>query len=302
MDSPDPGFYREVLDQVADGVYLVDKDRHVLYWNESAFRLTGYTAAEMVGRSCQDELLCHVEYDSTNDCLNGCPLLECITRGVAREIRVFLRHKDGHRVPVVARMRPVLGPDRSIVGAVEIFSDDTAQTDAKRLTDEMRRMAFLDHLTQLPNRRFMEISLQTALNEYQAHQDPVGVLYIDLDHFKRINDRFGHAAGDRVLQEVAKGLEGGLRPTDVVGRWGGDEFMAIIKGVNLELLKALADRCVVMASSISVSGENEAKIKPAISVGATMVRLGELPEQLVQRADELMYRSKSGGRRRITVG
>jgi diguanylate cyclase (GGDEF)-like protein/PAS domain S-box-containing protein len=302
MVSPDPGFYREVLDQVTDGVYLVDKDRHVLYWNESAFRLTGYTASEMVGRSCQDELLCHVEYDSANDCLNTCPLLECIAHGVKREIRVFLRHKDGHRVPVLARMRPVLGPDGAIVGAIEIFSDDTAHTDAQRLTDEMRRMAFLDHLTQLPNRRFMEMSLQTALSEYQVHQNPVGVLYIDLDHFKRINDHFGHSVGDRVLQEVAKSLAGGLRPTDVVGRWGGDEFMAIVKGVNLELLKALADRCALMASSISIPAENEAKIKPTVSVGATMFRLGELAEQLVQRADELMYRSKSGGRKRITVG
>ena len=302
MVSPDLNFYREVLNQVTDGVYLVDKDRRVLYWNESAYRLTGYTAEEIVGRSCQDELLCHVEYGGSNNCVNACPLLECITRGAKREIRVLLRHKDGHRVPVVARMRPVLGSDGSIVGAVEIFSDDTAQTDAERLTDEMRRMAFLDHLTQLPNRRFMEMSLQTALSEYQVHHNPVGVLYIDCDHFKRINDHFGHAVGDRVLQEVAKGLAGGLRPTDAVGRWGGDEFMAIIKGVTLERLKALADRCVEMASSISISAGNEAKIKPAISVGATMVQLDELPEQLVQRVDELMYRSKSGGRKRVTVG
>ena len=299
--AADPGFYKELLDQLSDGVYFVDRERRIQYWNEGAYRLTGYQAKDVIGRCCQDNILCHVDYSGKRLCLDGCPLTACIADGSRHEGNVLLRHKQGRRVPVNVRVQPIRGADGSIVGAIEIFSDDSAHTEALRKAEALNRLAFLDHLTQQPNRRFLEMSLNTAMSQYQVHHDPFGVLMLDLDRFKDINDTFGHSCGDRVLQEVAKTLAGSLRPTDIVGRWGGDEFLAITDHVNAELLRGLAERCVAMVNQTSISGAEAALISLSVSVGATLAGGGVTAEELIQRADKLLYESKTAGRNRATT-
>jgi diguanylate cyclase (GGDEF)-like protein len=143
--------------------------------------------------------------------------------------------------------------------------------------------------------------LNTALNEYKVHKDPLGVIVIDIDEFKRINDTLGHSGGDRALQEAARTLTGSLRPTDTVGRWGGDEFLAITRNVDREMLGKLAERCVALIAQTAVLGSDERRISLSTSVGAALSRPGEAAEELIQRADELMYQSKNNGRNRATT-
>ena len=135
--STDPCFYKEVLDHVSDGVYFVDLERRIFYWNESAFRLTGYRAEEMLGRCCE-EFLGHVDATGKRLCLD-CPLVACVRDGSTYEAQVFLRHKQGGRVPVAVRVQPIRAADGSIVGAVEIFSDQTAHHAARREAEELER-------------------------------------------------------------------------------------------------------------------------------------------------------------------
>jgi len=293
MTPTEPSFYRDVLDHISDGVYFVDRDRRILYWNQGAFRLTGYKAEEVVGRCCQDDMLRHVDAAGRNLCLDGCPLTACIADGVSHEAQVFLRHKRGRRIPVWVRVQPMRAADGSIAGAVEIFSDDTTQHAAQRKTLEMERLAFLDHLTQAPNRRYLEMSLQTAFVEYQVHQDPFGVLVADIDRFKAINDDFGHDAGDRALREVATTLTRTLRTTDLVGRWGGDEFMAIVRHVGGETLSSLAERCRALVAQTGLRTNDERLVSIlSVSVGGAIVCPGDSPEALIKRADEAMYQDK----------
>ena len=301
MTPNDPVFYKELLNHVSDGVYFVDRDRKILYWSEGAFRLTGYKAEELTSRCCQDDILCHVDDTGKRLCLDGCPLTASIDDGNPHEANVFLRHKQGRRVPVSVLVHPIRGADGAIVGAMEIFRDNSAELEAHRKIEAMNRLAFLDHLTQLPNRRFLEMSTQTALAEYSVHGDPFGILVIDVDRFKTVNDSFGHAGGDLTLQEVAKTLAGVLRPTDIVGRWGGDEFVAIVRNVTSEVLVKLADRCVVLVARTSIPCDDGRRISPTVSVGAAIVRPGDTPEILIQRADERMYQSKTNGRNRGTA-
>lgn len=301
MTPTDPSFYKELLDHMSDGVYFVDRDRRILYWNEGAYRLTGYTAEELVGRRCQDDTLCHVDTAGHRLCQDGCPLTASVNDGGAHEAQVFLRHKQGRRVPVAVRVQPVLAADGTIAGAVEIFSDDSVLRAARRKTEQMKRLAFLDPLTQLPNRRYLEMSLQTALSEYQMHHDPFGVLVIDLDRFKAINDGFGHATGDRALQEVAKTLSGALRSTDIVGRWGGDEFIAVLPHVDSETLRALAERCRVLVAQTSFPSIDGSPVSVSVSIGGTLPCADDTAEGLIKRADELMYQSKTSGRGRVST-
>ena len=297
-----PDFYKALLDHMSDGVYFVDCERRILYWNEGASQLTGYKAEELLGRFCQDDILCHVDALGRNLCLDGCPLAASIADGCLHQENVFLRHKEGRRVPVSVRVQPIRAADGTLIGAVEIFSDDSARQEARRKTEAMERLAFLDQLTQLPNRRFLEMSLHTALSEYKVHKDPFGILVIDLDRFKEINDTFGHTCGDRALQEMAKTLTGSLRPTDTVGRWGGDEFLAIVRNVNSEFLKELAERCVTLAEQTSLTSNGGSQIALSVSVGGALAHPGVTAEILVQLADELMYHCKAKGRCCARIG
>lgn len=296
MTPTAPEFYKDLLDQMTDGVYFVDRDRRILYWNQGARRLTGYTPEEIVGKYCQDDILCHVDYEGKVLCTSCCPLAASIHDGAGREARVFLRHKEGRRVPVRVRVQPLRGADGSIIGGIEIFSDDTAHAEAHRNIEDMKRLAFLDHLTGLPNRRFLDMSLQTALNEFQLHKDPFGVLCIDLDRLKEINDSFGHDMGDVVLKEIARTLASCFRSTDVVGRWGGDEFVAVVLNANPEFLNLVALRCVALVGQTSIPLSDGRKLSPSASVGAALARLDDTAEELLKRADLRMYRSKAAGR------
>ncbi len=289
----DPNTYKALLDHVSDGVYIVDLDRRILYWNEGACHQTGYSSDEVVGQHCPEGGLCHVDVDGLKMCLNNCPLTACLTDGMSHEVEIFLLHKQGRRVPVTARVQPLRSPDGAIIGAVQIFTDDTVEQDSKRVIEEMGRLAFLDDVTQLPNRRFVEMSLQTALSEYRVHKEPFGVLVIDLDCFKAVNDSFGHATGDHALLEVAKTLKGTLRPMDVVGRWGGDEFIAIVHHVNQEVLTQLAVRCCGMVAQTILPNNDGNSVSLSVSIGSTLALPGDTTEKLIQRADELMYQNKT---------
>ncbi|MGB9196833.1 MAG: sensor domain-containing diguanylate cyclase [Terriglobales bacterium] len=296
----DPNFYKELLDHMSDGVYFVDRSRRILYWNDRAFRLTGYKPDEVTGRSCQDDILCHVDGKGKRLCQDGCPLMAAMADGEAREAQIFLRHKQGRRVPVMVRVQPIHGDDGSVVGAVEIFTDETARLAAARKTEEMERLAFLDQLTQLPNRRYLEMSVKTALTEYQVHGDAFGVLVIDLDWFKSINDRFGHAAGDQALQEAATTLVGALRTSDIVGRWGGDEFLAVVRHMDADILERLANRCCALVAQTSVISGGE-RVALSVSVGAAVAHKDDTADSLINRADQLMYQSKAAGRAQAAV-
>lgn len=288
----DVSFYKSLLDRVSDGVYFVDAERRILFWNEAACRLSGFSGEEVAGRACPDGVLCHVAENGHSLCNHSCPLVAALTDGQPRHAHVFLLHKQGRRVPVTVRVDPICAADGSIVGAVQIFSDDSAHQDARRRIEEMERLAFLDHVAQVPNRRFGEMALQTALSEYHSHHDPFGVLLIDLDDFKAVNDRFGHATGDQALREAAMTLGGALRPTDIVGRWGGDEFLAIVHHVNREVLEQLAARCSAMIAATSFAGGEGQPGRLSLSIGAALVDPNDTAETLVKRADTLMYQNK----------
>ena len=286
---------------MGDGVYFVDRERRIQFWNRGAERLTGYESAEVLGRCCQEDILCHIDTGGQRLCLDGCPLAACIADGDYHEARVFLRHKEGHRVPVLVRVQPMRDPQGAITGAVEIFSDNSQENESQRRIESLRRLAFLDPLTELPNRRYLEMSLGTARTEFDVHHQPFGVLMFDVDRFKQVNDGHGHGCGDVALREIGRSLQSAVRPTDTLGRWGGDEFLAIVRDVDLGSLTAIANRCATLARRTRVEGAEGAVLALSISAGGVLALPGESAEELVKRADDLLYLSKAAGRDRATV-
>lgn len=297
---PDGLDFAQVLDELSDGVYCVDASRRVTYWNRSAERITGYPAAEVVGRSCAESLLIHVDPDGRPLCQIGCPLQRTLQDGVPQRAEVFLHHRDGHRVPVQVRVTPLRNAEGVVVGAVEIFSDNSAKRAMAERIGNLERLAMLDQLTELPNRRYLEMSLALRVSELLRYGWPFGVLLLDIDHFKEVNDRYGHQAGDRTLKMVARTLSYSSRVFDVVGRWGGEEFLAIVSHIDQAQLTNVAERLRAMVER-SMLELPEGLIQVTVSIGAAMAEPREEVDRLLRRVDRRLYEAKRSGRNLVVA-
>ena len=295
-------FYKKLLDNLYDGVYFLDTERRITYWNQGAERLTGYDSDEVVGSFCREEILEHVDEEGTRLCETSlCPASKTLRDGKAREEDVFLHHKSGHRVPVSIRVSPIQDPQGSVIGAVEVFSDASSRINAKHTIEELQRLALLDALTGVGNRRYAEMNLKFRLAEQERYGWPFAVLFIDIDRFKEVNARHGHDTGDAVLQMTAKSLSNSLRSFDTVCRWGGEEFVAVVINVDEAGLRRVCDKLRVMVEQSSISRDHQS-VKVTVSIGATIAREDDTIDTLMQRADRLMYRSKEEGRNRVSIG
>jgi diguanylate cyclase (GGDEF)-like protein/PAS domain S-box-containing protein len=304
VSSPQPALspedYKMMLDHLVDGVYFVDLNRNITYWNPGAEKLTGYSKGEVVGRCCADNFLVHVDDAGTQLCTGQCPLTRAMADRNPHTAEVYLRHKSGHRVPVSVRVAPILDVRSNVLGAVEIFSDISLQKAAQARVLELEQMAFLDSLTQIGNRRYLEMNLERMVSELHRYGNPFGILLFDIDLFKSVNDRYGHSAGDAVLTAVARTLAVHLRTSDLIGRWGGEEFLALLPHITRDQLGNLAQRCRMLVEKVSVPC-GPARAEPTISCGGTMAEAGDTLETAVARADECLYRSKKEGRNRVTI-
>ncbi len=299
--NDEDAFHAKLLDQLYDGVYFVDLRRRITFWNRGAERLTGYSSKEAVGKSCGDNMLVHIDGEGKSLCSEGCPLAAALQDGRVREAEVFLLHKDGRRLPVALRAAPIRDPSGAITGAVEIFRDNSPRPDLARRIARLEEQALLDSLTGLGNRRYLERHLAGRVEELRRYGVAFGVLFIDIDRFKQVNDTYGHAVGDRVLHMVAQTVSANLRPFDEAGRWGGEEFVVVVANVDAHALSIVAERIrmLVEASRLKTDGGN---VRVTVSIGAVLAGEEEDPASILQRADQLMYQSKLSGRNQVSLG
>ncbi len=296
-----PEFYKDIIDNLYDGVYFVDRDRRITYWNKGAERITGYKADHVKGRFCRDNILNHITANGIELCLTNCPLAASMEDGLPREAEVFLHHRNGHRMPVVVRASPIRAKDGKIIGAVESFSNNEQVIQARRQVDELRQSVFTDPLTDIGNRRYLEEGIHAAKGAADRGTSIAGLIFIDIDNFKQINDTYGHEVGDQILLMVVRTLKYNLRSTDLLGRWGGDEFIAIIHDAQkISTLQDIAKKLRVMVEKSRLDLEST-RLSITVSIGATLLQKDETVEDFFRRADQLMYKSKQTGRNQITV-
>jgi two-component system cell cycle response regulator len=170
------------------------------------------------------------------------------------------------------------------------------------LVEEAQRAATTDPLTGLMNRRAFLTALELERARSMRHAYALSLLLLDVDHFKLINDKRGHAAGDTVLSALARLLQHQARKVDIVGRWGGEEFVIALSGAEDAGAKMAAERIRAAVQGMAVEDEDGQEVRVTISIGACSMIAGESAEQLLDRADQAMYQAKAGGRNRVVVG
>ncbi len=290
---------RSIVDNLHEGVYFVDMDRRITYWNKGAELITGYSAAEVVGNHCADNLLVHLDDCGKCLCTDECPLVDVIKQKCShRDDHIYLHHKAGHRVPVTVSISLIRNEHGEPIGAAEVFHQTKASDQDAKLIESLKKETLIDMLTELPNRRHLQMNLTGSLAEYERHGNGFGLVFADVDHFKQFNDTYGHDIGDKVLLLVGKTMANCVRAYDIVGRWGGEEFLAIIRFADEEQFIQVAEKLRYMVEKSFLMHGNE-QLNVTITLGATHVRSGDTLESLVNRADRLMYEGKRAGRNRV---
>jgi len=307
-------FYEKLLDNLQDGMSS-NREREATYWNEGAKRLAafseadfthagfsdGFSEEEVLGKECGESILACVDEAGKALSDDGGPIEGVVQDRDSAVAEFYLRHKRGYRSPVSVRALPIRNSAGNIVGAVEVFSDSTVKLKFNKRVTELEQLAFRDPLTGLPNRRYIELKVEHGLQDHQRLGRLYGLLMFDLDHFKQVNDSHGHEAGDAMLKAIGTNVSRGLRPDDVVGRWGGEEFLVLAPDVDALTLGDLAERCRVLIAESSVEA-GSSRVSVTASIGATVLIHSDNASSVISRADELMYQSKHTGRDRTTVG
>lgn len=293
--------YARIIENLHDGLYIVDTDRIVRYWNKAAEQISGFSASEVIGKSCSDNILTHVDGEGNSLCTGICPLAATMSDGRSREAEVYMHHKDGHRIPVSVRVSTLTDENEKVIGGIELFMDISSQAANELRVKELEKLALLDNLTQLANRNYIDREIQIKFEERRRFNVPFGVLFMDIDHFKKFNDTYGHDLGDDVLKYVANTFVANARPFDLYGRWGGEEFIGIIPNITAGNLENLGNRMRNLIKDSYIIHSRE-KLQVTVSVGATIAGENDTLESLIKRADKLLYQSKAAGRNCLTLG
>ena len=278
--------------QTHEAILVTDADRKIIRVNKAFTRIMGYTESEILGKTPkvlssgrQDEFFYKNFWNTINN--------EGKWRG-----EIWNRRKNGEIFPEWQTVTAVKDEQDRITNYIAFFSDIT---EFKLAEKEIEKLAFYDPLTELPNRRLLHERLEHELNVARRYKRAGLLFFLDLDHFKNINDSLGHSIGDQLLIQTAKRLQSLLRETDTAVRIGGDEFIILVSaqdGIHADLLEQssiIAEKIIKAINSPYLIGEHELFISTSIGI-ALYTGIDETAETLLKRADTAMYQAKDAGR------
>ncbi len=278
----------DIMSSAAEGIVVYDRELRCLAWNRSMEELTGLRADEVLGKHAADFF----------PVLGEQPINEVLARVLKGE--TVSLSETSYMVPgtdrqgwITASYRPQYDSKGNVSGVIGNVRD---LTDRKRAEQQIEYQAYHDALTGLANRRLFQEHLTLAIALAQRKRRPVAVLFLDLDHFKVVNDSLGHTMGDTLLREIATRLRTSVREGDVVARVGGDEFTIVLQELEKkEDAAAMAQRVLrIIAEPMDVEGQ---RLYITTSIGITVYPDdGEDAETLLKNADNAMYRAKAVGR------
>ena len=281
-----------IMESAGDAIIMIDDNGKVTFWNPAAERILGYSREEIIGKDLHMFMIQDMRlYEAYKEAFKKFRLTG---KGsvVGKTVEMKTRHKNGHEIDVELSLSAVRIKDSwHAIGIIRDISE------RKRFEELLYRQSITDPLTNIYNRRFFMQMLEQEIERVKRNKKPFSLIMFDLDHFKNVNDRFGHAAGDTVLRSVANTVKKRIRKTDYFARWGGEEFIILLPETSLNNAAELAEELRKKISETALDGIG----KVTASFGVTEYRNTDTMDTVLLRVDGALYEAKGSGRNCVKI-
>lgn len=296
--DPTPSlFERKLIDNMHDGVVFVDSQATILLWNAGMERLTGVSSAAACGRTLAPHLMDMCSSHEQRVANEDCPVAHSIVTGVQWMGRVSIMGRHGRHVAVNLHAIPVRTNDGVVHGATVLFHDVSSEMSLEEKCQALHAQVTKDPLTQVANRAEFDRMLHSFVAAHQESNLPCSLIMCDLDHFKAINDRCGHQAGDEVIIKFAALLKSMCRAGDLVARYGGEEFAILCADCTNAAAARKAEAIREAFADVTHSSLGNKTV--TASFGVTELQAGDTPETMLRRADRALLQAKDQGRNQV---
>ena len=293
-------FFNILLNQVQDGVYCLDKDRRIVFWGKGAEQATGFERAEVLGKQCPEDIALLVDHEGSAIASEKCPIIATLADGTIRSSELFLRHKEGYRLPISLRVIPVIREDGELIGAAAVFTDMSPKVTIPMNITDLEHRGLLDLETGIPGRKFLDMLLAARLDEYQRYALPFGLIYVDVDNYAKILERYGRFDAVKILRMISRTLHKNIRYFDMVGRWDVEEFLIVLLNIDESRLDIVANKLRLLVADSYITVET-GTLGATVSMGACLVQRYDSIEGLTKRAEQLMLHSKWRGKNKVSM-
>jgi diguanylate cyclase (GGDEF)-like protein/PAS domain S-box-containing protein len=295
--TTDSLFSQKLLESMPDGVIFVDSALKIVHWNRAAERLTGIAATSIEHKHWSPTLvgLRDERYKPIQE--QDCPVIGAMKSGVQTLRRVSISGRGGQDVDIDAHVLPVHGKSGTTQGVALLLHDASSQVTLEQRVQCLHEKATRDPLTQVANRAEFDRFHTSSVETHLERRLPFSLIICDIDHFKRINDGFGHQAGDEVLISFAALLRRHCRAGDLVARYGGEEFVMLCVDCDNATATRRAEEIRMELAEFPMSVLEGKTITS--SFGVTELQSGDTPETMLRRADRALYQAKENGRNMV---
>ncbi|MEQ8633436.1 diguanylate cyclase [Gimesia maris] len=287
------------IESLYDGFYIVNADFQFVVLSPGLEKLADLRAIDMLGESWTSGSLPLTNKEGTNLTSAECSMNRVIANGKPMTTEFMLERPGGRLINIEVQSVPMFGDDGRLIGVTEIFRDLSRSLKRPKEYNDLKLAASLDALTSVANRGELETQLAIMLSRIQKEEnpEPLSLIFIDADHFKNINDSYGHSTGDEVLVELARLFQHETYSGELVGRYGGEEFVILCPETALEHAVKKAERLRLAVSNLKM--ENQSNIRVTASFGVSQYEPGDSLESLFHRADSALYQAKETGRNKV---
>jgi diguanylate cyclase (GGDEF)-like protein/putative nucleotidyltransferase with HDIG domain/PAS domain S-box-containing protein len=292
--------YLYLLETLYDGFYVIDSDLRAVVWNRGMESLLGYSAQEMLDQPWSGRELGYADSDMKPLPDAQLPLRRVLATGRAVTTTSKVKLADGGWKDVEIQTVPLLDAERRLYGVAEIIRDLARSGKKPQEFRELRLAATRDALTSVANRGELETQLKLHLREQDKPEGcaAFSVIFVDVDHFKSVNDNFGHAIGDKVLVELARLMQHEMYSGELVGRYGGEEFVILCPDSDIATAFNRAERLRNSVMRMMIPELKGRKL--TVSQGVAQFVSGDTTESILQRADVALFQAKNRGRNWMT--
>ncbi|MEO1524456.1 MAG: diguanylate cyclase [Planctomycetota bacterium] len=289
-------FKSQLLRTLKDGVVFTDTEGVVTQWNLAMERMTGVLSEAMVGKQWSISAVSMRDADGDEDHETQCPLSECVETGISVR-RAMVIENGMYSIPVHVEVAPVVGEERGSYGCVIVVHDLSDRENLERRLESLHQETILDPLTRVANRAHFDQTLKDLVKSASSGGNTFALIICDIDKFKRINDTFGHPAGDDALMTFAELLRSHSREGDLVARYGGEEFLLLADACDNSTGIRRAEAIRAALESTRIPSLNDECM--TASFGVTEYQSGDTAATVVARADRALLKAKDNGRNRV---